>query len=114
MTYTLIIIPFVLLTAAVTALSARRPGFRARLAGSAVAALALCVLTAIFDNVMIASGLVVYPEEHLSGIRIGVAPIEDFSYSVCIAFFAPAVLALLSPPRGPGALDVTDTDKEPV
>ena len=30
---------------------------------------------------MIAAGLFTYPPEHLSGLRIGLAPIEDFSYA---------------------------------
>jgi lycopene cyclase domain-containing protein len=95
MTYALILIPFVLVTAVVTALSARRPNARARLKASALAAIVLCLLTAVFDNVMIALDLFDYPVEHLSGLRIGLAPIEDFSYPLCAAFGVPAVLALL-------------------
>ena len=52
-------------------------------------------LTAVFDNVMIAAGLFTYPPEHLSGLRVGLAPLEDFSYAVCAAFLVPAVFALL-------------------
>jgi hypothetical protein len=44
---------------------------------------------------MIAVGLVVYPEDMLSGLRIGVAPLEDFSYPLCAAFLVPAVYTLL-------------------
>ncbi len=64
---------------------------------STVSAAVLVVLTAIFDNIMIGVGLVVYPEQHLSGLRIGLAPIEDFSYSLCAAFLVPAIYTLLSP-----------------
>ncbi|KAA9134802.1 lycopene cyclase domain-containing protein [Microbacterium caowuchunii] len=95
MTYPLIVLPFLAVTVVVTALSARRPGFGRRMRASAVAAAALFVLTAVFDNVMIAAGLFTYPAEHLSGIRIGLAPIEDFSYPLCAAFGVPAVAALL-------------------
>ncbi len=95
MTYPLIVLPFLALTVVVTALSARRPGFGRRMRASAIAAVALFVLTAVFDNVMIAAGLFTYPAEHLSGIRIGLAPIEDFSYPLCAAFGVPAVAALL-------------------
>lgn len=97
MTYALLILPFAAATVAVTAWSARRPGFRARMVASGLAAVVLVALTAVFDNLMIASGLFTYPDEHLSGLRIGLAPIEDFSYAVCAAFLVPAVYALLTP-----------------
>lgn len=103
MTYTLIIIPFLAATVAVTCATARRPGFGARMAFSGVTALALMALTAVFDNIMIAAGLFTYPPEHLSGIRIGLAPIEDFSYAVCAAFLVPAVWTLLDRPTTDGA-----------
>lgn len=95
MTYFLINIPFVLVTVIVTLATLRRPRFGRRMAASAVAAAVLLVLTAVFDNVMIAVGLVVYPEDMLSGLRIGVAPLEDFSYPLCAAFLVPAVYTLL-------------------
>ncbi|MHA7177886.1 lycopene cyclase domain-containing protein [Arthrobacter sp. Sr24] len=40
----------------------------------------LFVLTVIFDNVMIASGLFDYAGHTLNGLRVGLAPIEDFAY----------------------------------
>ena len=101
MTYPLLVIPFLIVTAVVTALSARRPAFGRRMRASLVAALALLLLTAVFDNVMIALELFTYPEQHLSGIRIGLAPIEDFSYPLCAAFGVPAVAALLPARRNP-------------
>jgi lycopene cyclase domain-containing protein len=100
-TYPLIVIPFVLVTAVVTALSARKPGFGARMRASALTALVLLALTAVFDNLMIALELFTYPEQHLSGLRIGLAPIEDFSYPLCAAFGVPAVAALLPARRRP-------------
>ncbi|MCT9820432.1 lycopene cyclase domain-containing protein [Microbacterium sp. W1N] len=95
MTYALLIVPFLVVTIVVTALSARVPGWPARLRASLVTAAALVVLTAVFDNVMIALDLFTYPKEHLSGLRIGLAPLEDFSYPLCAAFLVPAVHALL-------------------
>lgn len=95
MTYTIIILPFVALTAVVVAISAIRPRFGTRMLASSIAAAALCLLTAVFDNLMIAADLFTYPSEHLSGIYIGLAPIEDFSYAVCAAFVVPAVYSLL-------------------
>jgi lycopene cyclase domain-containing protein len=95
-TYPLLILPFVAVTVVVTLASAVRPRFRRRIAASALGAVVLVVLTAVFDNVMIALDLFTYPPEHLSGLRIGLAPLEDFSYPVCAAFLVPAVFALLT------------------
>ena len=100
MTYALLIVPFALATFAVTLATIRRPDFARRMAASAVAAVVLVLLTAVFDNVMIAADLFTYPVENISGLRIGLAPLEDFSYPVCAAFLVPAVFTLL-PSRRP-------------
>jgi lycopene cyclase domain-containing protein len=42
----------------------------------------MLVLTAIFDNLIIATGIVAYDAANISGIKIGVAPIEDFAYTI--------------------------------
>lgn len=94
MTYPLIVVPFALVALVVTLVSAVRPKFGRRMAASALTALVLVVLTAVFDNIMIGIGLFTYPPEHLSGMRIGLAPIEDFAYPVAIAFLVPALFAL--------------------
>ena len=100
MTYPLIVVPFVVVTVAVVLLTARRPRFRQRMTASTLAAGILVILTAVFDNVMIAAGLFTYPESLISGVRIGLAPIEDFAYPLCAAFLVPAVFTLLpSRPR---------------
>ena len=99
MTYALLVLPFAALTLTVSLLTVRRPRFGRRMAASGIAAAVLVVLTAVFDNLMIAAGLFTYPEEHLSGVRIGLAPVEDLSYAVCAAFLVPAVFALLTPER---------------
>ena len=95
MTYPLIVVPFMILTLIVTLCTIRRPDFGRRMGASAIAAAVLMVLTAVFDNIMIGVGLVEYPEEMLSGLRIGIAPLEDFSYPLCAAFLVPAVYTLL-------------------
>jgi lycopene cyclase domain-containing protein len=99
MTYALIVVPFLLVTAAVALATLARPRFGRRMAASAIAAVVLILLTAVFDNVMIAAGLFTYPTEHLSGMRIGLAPLEDFSYPLCAAFLVPAVFTLLAAGR---------------
>jgi lycopene cyclase domain-containing protein len=52
----------------------------------------LLVITAIFDNLIIGTGIVAYDEALISGIKIGLAPIEDFSYSLA----GPLLIAILS------------------
>jgi lycopene cyclase domain-containing protein len=42
----------------------------------------LCVLTAVFDNCMIAFGVMKYDPTHICGLKIGLAPIEDFAYTL--------------------------------
>ncbi|MEH6819075.1 MAG: prenyltransferase [Dietzia psychralcaliphila] len=66
------------------------------LIGVGGALLILMILTAVFDNIMISAGLVAYDDELTSGIRLGVAPIEDFAYAVAAAVFVPSVWALLT------------------
>jgi lycopene cyclase domain-containing protein len=69
----------------------------------------MLVLTAVFDNLMISAGLVAYDDALTSGIRLGVAPIEDFAYAVAAAVFVPSVWAVLTAgsPRGAGAVNPT-------
>lgn len=71
---------------------------RTSLAALAIAAAALMVLTALFDNVMIAAGLFAYDDTHISGIRIGAAPIEDFAYPLAAVILLPAIWARLLTP----------------
>jgi lycopene cyclase domain-containing protein len=52
-------------------------------------------LTAIFDNVIIASGIVAYDPTSISGVKIGLAPIEDFGYTVAAALLVPTIWFLL-------------------
>jgi len=100
-TYPLIVLPFVVATIVVTLSTARRPDFGRRMRSSGLTALVLLALTLVFDNVMIAIGLFSYPEEHLSGIRIGLAPLEDFAYPLCAAFLVPALFELIAPRKEP-------------
>lgn len=55
-----------------------------------LATAALLVITAVFDNLIIGLGIVAYDEALISGIKIGLAPIEDFAYSLA----APIVISL--------------------
>jgi lycopene cyclase domain-containing protein len=41
-------------------------------------------MTAVFDNLIILAGIVSYDESKLSGIKVLVAPIEDFAYTLVL------------------------------
>ena len=79
----------VLVVAAVLARRAPRWG------AVGIAALVLVLMTAVFDNVMIGIGLVDYDASLISGARVGVAPIEDFAYTVAVLLGLPALWHLL-------------------
>ena len=50
---------------------------------------ALVIMTAIFDNFIVGSGIVAYNPDTLSGAFIGFAPIEDFAYTLVAAVLVP-------------------------
>ena len=98
MTYAGLAVCFLAASALVLAAAAvlRRPDRRWWLA-SAATALALVLLTVIFDNLMIAADLFRFDETQLSGIRIGLAPLEDLAWPVAAAATLPALTLLLDP-----------------
>lgn len=58
------------------------------------AALSL-LLTLIFDNLIILFGIVGYDEALISSVKLGVAPIEDFSYTLVGLMLIPLTWELL-------------------
>lgn len=52
-------------------------------------------LTAVFDNVIVGTGIVAYDPSKILGLLIGFAPIEDFAYTIAAALLIPAVWILL-------------------
>lgn len=86
---------FLAAVAAVAIIAAvrRGRGWRAVLITTAV----LVVVSIVFDNVMISVGLVGYDRARISGVFIGVAPVEDFAYAIAAAVLLPALWMLLSP-----------------
>ncbi|WP_395638270.1 lycopene cyclase domain-containing protein [Pseudolysinimonas sp.] len=96
MTYWMLNAPFLALVAlvAVVALIARRsPSWR----GIGLAAIVVLVLTAIFDNVLVGTGIVGYDPALISGAKIGVAPLEDFAYAIAALVLLPSLWSLLTP-----------------
>lgn len=102
MTYWLLNLCFLLPAALVLAaalLRRRRAGhsnrtFLLRLAGTAAV---LILLTAVFDNLMIAVDLFGYNPDRISGAFLGLAPLEDFAYPLAAVLALPALWELLSP-----------------
>ena len=56
----------------------------------------MLALTAVFDNVIILSGTVDYDPNKIIGWLIGVAPIEDFAYTIAAVFLVPALWVIFS------------------
>ena len=57
--------------------------------------LALCVLTAVFDTLMIAADLYVYAEDKILGVYVWGAPLEDFAYAIAAAVGMPVLWTVL-------------------
>lgn len=98
MTYWLLNAVFLIPALAVGILAAAKvPGPRRKsaLAAAGCAAVVVLVLTAVFDNIMIAAGLFSYAPDLISGLSVGLAPLEDFAYPVAAVLLLPALWMLL-------------------
>ena len=108
MTYLTLSLVFVAIAAAVLAVALATAPDRQSLVSrwwrpTLAAGLALFALTAVFDNVMIATGLMVYEPVHLTGILLGSAPLEDFAYPLAGLLLLPGLWLILgSAARRPG------------
>ena len=56
-----------------------------------VVVLPMILLTALFDNLIIAAGIVAYDKTKLLGAFVGVVPIEDFAYTIVAVLLVPAI-----------------------
>lgn len=74
----------------------RRSPLGRAVASILITAVLLCVLTAVFDNVMIAVGLMQYSAQHITGLHIGAAPLEDFAYPLAGVMLLPALWVLFA------------------
>ncbi|MEJ1115724.1 prenyltransferase [Paenarthrobacter sp. CCNWLY172] len=84
MTYLWLALAFIVAAGAAGVIFARRgayPGEAGRhWKAVGLAFTALAVLTAVFDSVMIGMELFHYDASHILGVKVGLAPIEDFAY----------------------------------
>jgi lycopene cyclase domain-containing protein len=51
----------------------------------------MIVITAIFDNLIVAARIVGYDSSKITGIMIGIVPIEDFAYTIAAVLIVPSV-----------------------
>lgn len=56
-----------------------------------VGLLPMLVLTAIFDNAIVTSGIVAYDPTKISGLMLGAVPVEDFAYTIAAVAIVPSV-----------------------
>lgn len=62
-----------------------------------LSAVILLILTAVFDNLMIQLGFFGYNPDWISGVFVGVAPLEDFAYPLAAVVLLPALWTLFTP-----------------
>jgi len=106
MTYGMLSLGFLAIAIVVLLAALARAGDRRALIARwrvpvAIAALALLILTVVFDNLMIAAGLMRYAGPDVSGPAIGLMPALDLAYPLAAVILLPA-LWLLFRRRGDG------------
>ncbi|GAB2876985.1 lycopene cyclase domain-containing protein [Nocardioides pacificus] len=77
----------------------RRSPDRVWWTATGITAVVLLVLTAVFDNLMIGLDLFRYSDDQISGLHIGLAPIEDFAWPVAVVAALPSLWLLLGGSR---------------
>lgn len=75
--------------------------------------LVLLAATAVFDNVLIAIGIVDYNPDLILGVRLALAPIEDFAYTIGACILLPALWALIPGQTSQHAADPTPPTATP-
>ena len=68
---------------------------RLNLRSLGLAAALTLLMTLVFDKLIILFGIVGYDESLISGVKLGVAPIEDFSYTLVGLVLIPLTWELL-------------------
>lgn len=104
-----------LLPPLVVAVIAWRAAPRRHAAALAATGAVLLLLTAVFDSIMIAAGLFGYTESQLIGLKVGLAPIEDFAYPIAALLLCTAIWNLGSrrARRTPDPDRILDPDRTP-
>ena len=84
----------VLLPIAVVSLVVLARAGRIVLLSAVASVVVLLVATAVFDSVIVGTGIVGYDGSRILGIRIGAAPVEDFAYPLAALLLLPALWLL--------------------
>ncbi len=84
---------FTAVVALIAVVARRAPSYRV----IGLAAIIVLILTAVFDNVLVGTGIVGYDPALISGAKIGVAPLEDFAYAIAGLVLLPSLWTLLTP-----------------
>ncbi|MGB2557024.1 MULTISPECIES: lycopene cyclase domain-containing protein [Cellulosimicrobium] len=81
-------------------------------------AVVMCVLTLVFDTLMIAADLYVYHPDKILGVYLWGAPLEDFAYALAAALGMPVLWTVLgargrdrTAERGSGRARATEDDR---
>lgn len=82
-TYLIICLPFLLTLAVLVFYTRKLINWKVVL----VALVVLLLLTIIFDSLIIYANIVNYDISKILGVFIGLAPLEDFSYTIFALFF---------------------------
>ena len=61
-----------------------------------IAMLPMLALTAVFDDLLIAAGIVAYAATYISGLFIGLARIEDYAYTIAAVLIVPSVWSAMT------------------
>lgn len=85
-TYLLLNILFIAAVCLIARIRPRKPG-KALTATFII----LMALTAVFDNLIVGMSIVGYDPGKILGIKLGVAPIEDFMYAVLAVLLVPVI-----------------------
>ena len=75
-----------------------------------LAAIPLLLMTAVFDNLLVGLGIVGYDPARISGVVIGVAPLEDFAYAIAVVVLLPSLWTLLGSRHARSARSSTTED----
>lgn len=75
-----------------------------------LAAGVLSLLTLVFDNIIVGVGIVEYDDALISGVRVPVAPIEDFSYALAAVVLVPVLWTVLGAGSRPSPAGDDDGD----
>lgn len=86
MTYLLVNTVFIGLVIIALRIAIKRPS-----RGGLVTLLALLLLTAVFDSLIVGLDIVGYDSDKILGVYIGRAPIEDFFYAILAVILVPAL-----------------------